>query len=122
MPRSATTLDSFNAIAELKRRQVLDILAKGEQPVNDLVEGLGWPQPQVSKHLGVLLRVGLVEVRREGRQRLYSVNGGKLKPVHDWVASFERFWEHQIIRIKERAEAKEKQTAHKTSKIPKPKE
>src|ERR1700682_1667102 len=100
MPRARTTLDSFNAIAEPKRRQVLDLLAKGEQPVNDLVQSLGWPQPQVSKHLGVLRKVGLVNERRAGRQRVYSLNCERLKPIYDWVKSFERFWVHQLDRIK----------------------
>src|SRR5437667_1410961 len=106
MPRAPTTLDPFNAIAEPKRRQVLDLLAGGERPVNDLVEALGWPQPQVSKHLGVLKKVGLVSARRRGRQRLYRLNAEKLKAVHDWVKSFERFWSHQLRRIKDRAERK----------------
>ena len=106
MARSATTLDPFAAIAEPKRRAVLGFLAKGEMPVNGLVEGLGWPQPQVSKHLKVLLQVGLVDVRRTGKQRLYRLNGESLKSVHDWISTFERFWEHQLQRVKERAEAK----------------
>src|SRR5579863_6414842 len=106
MPRSLTTLDAFNAIGEPKRRQVLDYLAGGERPVNDLVDSLGWPQPQVSKHLGVLRKVGLVSERRAGRQRLYRLNGAQLKPIHDWVKTFERFWKHQLERIKARAEQK----------------
>jgi DNA-binding transcriptional ArsR family regulator len=106
MPRAHTTLDSFNAVAEPKRRQVLDVLARGERPVNELVESLGWPQPQVSKHLGVLKKVGLVSERRVGRQRVYRLNGEQLKPIHDWVKSFERFWTHQLEQIKARAEKK----------------
>ena len=106
MARAPTTLDSFNAIAEPKRRQVLDLLAKGERPVNDLVKALGWPQPQVSKHLGVLRKVGLVSERRAGRQRVYRLNGEQLKPIHEWVKNFERFWKHQLERIKARAEQK----------------
>jgi len=106
MPRAPTTFDPFNAVAEPRRRQVLDILASGERPVNDMVELLGWPQPQVSKHLWVLREVGLVTVRRKGRQRLYSVNGERLKPIHEWVKTFERFWDHQLTRIKVRAEEK----------------
>ncbi|HEX3356594.1 MAG TPA: metalloregulator ArsR/SmtB family transcription factor [Tepidisphaeraceae bacterium] len=106
MPRAATTLDPFNAIAEPKRRLVLEALAEKEMPVNDLVGRLGWPQPMVSKHLGVLKEVGLVNSRREGRQRLYQVNGEKLKTIHDWAKMFERFWAHQLLRIKERAERK----------------
>ena len=106
MARAPTTLDPFNAIAEPKRRQVLDLLAKGERPVNDLVNALGWPQPQVSKHLGVLRKVGLVSERRAGRQRVYRLNGERLKPIHEWVKNFERFWKHQLERIKARAEQK----------------
>jgi DNA-binding transcriptional ArsR family regulator len=109
MPRAATTLDPFNAIAEPKRRRVLETLARGEMPVNDLVGRLGWPQPMVSKHLGVLKEVGLVSVRRDGRQRLYRVNGEKLKTIHDWAQLFERFWAHQLLSIKERAERKHKE-------------
>jgi len=108
MARALTTLDAFNAIGEPRRRQVLEALAGGERPVNDLVESLGWPQPQVSKHLGVLKKVGLVSVRRLGRQRVYSLNGEPLKPIHEWVGTFERFWTHQLDRIKERAERKSK--------------
>jgi DNA-binding transcriptional ArsR family regulator len=106
MPRAPTTLDPFNAVAEPKRRQVLETLAAGEMPVNDLVGRLGWPQPMVSKHLGVLREVGLVSERRDGRRRLYQVNGEKLKTIHDWAKMFERFWAHQLLRIKERAERK----------------
>ncbi len=107
MARAATTLDPFNAVAEPKRRRVLEALAAaGEMPVNDLVGRLGWPQPMVSKHLGVLKEVGLVSVRKEGRQRLYRVNGETPKTVHDWTKTFERLWEHQLDRVKERAERK----------------
>jgi DNA-binding transcriptional ArsR family regulator len=106
MARAATTLDPFNAVAEPKRRLVLEALAEREMPVNDLVVRLGWPQPMVSKHLGVLKEVGLVTARRDGRQRLYQVNGEKLKTIHDWAKMFERFWAHQLLRIKERAERK----------------
>lgn len=105
MARSATTLDSFAAIAEPKRRRVLDLLMVGEQPVQELTISLGWTQPQVSKHLGVLKEVGLVRVRKQGRQRMYSLNGDNLKPVHDWVKTYERFWTHALLRIKQRAEA-----------------
>ena len=106
MARSPTTLDPFNAIAEPKRREVLGALAVGERQVNDLVEVLGWPQPQVSKHLAVLREVGLVAVRRQGRQRMYRVNGEPLKSIHDWSKTFERYWSGQLDRIKQRAEAK----------------
>jgi DNA-binding transcriptional ArsR family regulator len=92
MARAATTTDAFNAVAEPRRRQILDALAGGEQPVNDLVELLAVPQPQVSKHLRVLRAVGAVEVREEGRQRLYRLNGPALKPIHDWVSGYERLW------------------------------
>jgi DNA-binding transcriptional ArsR family regulator len=113
MPRALTTLDAFNAIAEVKRRQVLDVLAAGERPVNDLVESLGWPQPQVSKHLGVLKKVGLVSVRQVGRQRMYRMHGERLKPIHDWVQTFDRFWTNQLAQIKARAEQKAlESTAH----------
>src|SRR6266852_5102020 len=107
MARAPTTLDPFNAIAEPKRRQVLDLLAKGERPVNELVHSLGWPQPQVSKHLGVLRKVGLVTERRLGRQRVYSLNGERLKPIHEWIKDYERFWQHQLASIKARAEQKQ---------------
>jgi DNA-binding transcriptional ArsR family regulator len=109
MARSATTLDSFSAVAEPKRRQVLDVLGDREMAVNDIVGRLGWPQPQVSKHLGVLRQVGLVDVRRHGRQQMYKINPGQLKPIHDWVKTYERFWSHQLQRIKASAEAKAKQ-------------
>jgi DNA-binding transcriptional ArsR family regulator len=92
MARAATTADAFNAVAEPRRRQILDALAGGERPVNDLVKALGLGQPQVSKHLRVLREVGAVEVRDQGRQRLYRVNGAALKPIHDWVKDYERTW------------------------------
>jgi DNA-binding transcriptional ArsR family regulator len=92
MARAATTADAFNAVAEPRRRQILDLLAAGERPVNDLVQLLGLAQPQVSKHLRVLREVGAVDVREEGRQRLYSLNGQALKPIHDWVKGYERIW------------------------------
>jgi DNA-binding transcriptional ArsR family regulator len=92
MARAATTTDAFNAVAEPRRRQILDALAGGERPVNDLVRLLGLAQPQVSKHLRVLREVGAVEVRDEGRQRLYRVNGLALKPIHDWVSGYQRSW------------------------------
>ena len=92
MARAATTTDAFNAVAEPRRRQILDALVGGERPVNDLVGLLGLAQPQVSKHLRVLREVGVVEVRDEGRQRLYRLNGHALKPIHDWVKSYEASW------------------------------
>ena len=92
MARAATTADAFNAVAEPRRRQILDALAGGERPVNDLVRELGLAQPQVSKHLRVLREVGVVDVRDAGRQRLYRLNGRALKPIHDWVKTYERTW------------------------------
>ena len=92
MARAATTADAFNAVAEPRRRQILDVLAGGERPVNDLVRLLGIAQPQVSKHLRVLREVGAVDVREEGRRRMYSLNGEALKPIHDWVKGYERMW------------------------------
>jgi len=106
MARAPTTLDSFSAVAEPKRRRVLETLVHGEMPVNDIVGRLGWPQPMVSKHLGVLKDVGLVSVRREGRKRLYRLEGERLKAIHDWARTFERYWEHQLDRVKQRAERK----------------
>ena len=92
MARAATTADAFNAVAEPRRREILDVLAGGERAVNDLVGVLGLAQPQVSKHLRVLREVGAVDVRDEGRQRLYRLNGQALKPIHDWVKNYERTW------------------------------
>jgi DNA-binding transcriptional ArsR family regulator len=96
MARAATTTDAFNAVGEPRRRQILDALAGGERPVNDLVAALELGQPQVSKHLRVLREVGLVAVRDEGRQRMYRLNGQALKPVHDWVKDFERTWDDRF--------------------------
>jgi DNA-binding transcriptional ArsR family regulator len=90
--RAATTTDAFNAVAEPRRREILDVLAGGERPVGELVELLGLAQPQVSKHLRVLREVGAVDVRDQGRQRLYRLNGRALKPIHDWVKGYERTW------------------------------
>jgi DNA-binding transcriptional ArsR family regulator len=99
MARAATTTDTFNAIAEPRRREILDVLADGERPVNDLVRALGLAQPQVSKHLRVLREVGAVEVRGAGRQRLYRLNGPALKPIHDWVQRYERTWSERFERL-----------------------
>jgi DNA-binding transcriptional ArsR family regulator len=96
MARAATTADAFNAVAEPRRRQILDALAGGERPVNDLVRLLELTQPQVSKHLRVLREVGAVEVRDAGRQRLYRLNGHALKPIHDWVKTYERSWSERF--------------------------
>jgi DNA-binding transcriptional ArsR family regulator len=99
MARAATTTDAFNAVAEPRRREILDVLAGGERPVNDLVALLGLAQPQVSKHLRVLREVGVVDVRDEGRQRLYRLNGHALKPIHDWVKNYERSWSERFDRL-----------------------
>ena len=99
MARVATTADAFNAVAEPRRRQILDVLAGGERPVNDLVRRLGLAQPLVSKHLRVLREVGLVDVRDEGRQRIYRLNGRSLKPIHDWVKNYERSWSERFDRL-----------------------
>ena len=96
MARAATTADAFNAVAEPRRRQILDVLMDGERAVNDIVQRLDLAQPQVSKHLKVLRDVGLVDVRDDGRRRLYRLNGHPLKPIHDWVANFERTWEERF--------------------------
>ena len=96
MARAPTTADAFNAVAEPRRRQILDVLAGGERPVNDLVRTLGIAQPQVSKHLRVLREVGAVAVRDEGRRRLYRLNGRALKPIHDWVSTYERTWSERF--------------------------
>ena len=99
MARAATTADAFNAVAEPRRREILDLLAGGERPVNDLVALLGLPQPLVSKHLRVLREVGAVNVRADGRQRLYRLNGSALKPIHDWVKEYERTWSERFDRL-----------------------
>jgi DNA-binding transcriptional ArsR family regulator len=96
MARAATTADVFNAVAEPRRRQILDVLGGGECPVNELVRVLGLAQPQVSKHLRVLREVGAVDVREQGRQRLYRLNGHALKPIHDWVKNYECTWSERF--------------------------
>jgi DNA-binding transcriptional ArsR family regulator len=107
MARAATTSDVFNAIAEPRRRQIIELLGRrGALAVGTLVAGLGLPQPAVSKHLAVLHEVGIVSVTRDGRQRLYHLEAGELKHVYDWVSKFERLWSHQLDRIKDRAERK----------------
>jgi DNA-binding transcriptional ArsR family regulator len=112
MPRAATTSDVFNAIAEPRRRQIIDLLAAGgAHPVGRLVRSLRIPQPAVSKHLRVLRKVRVVSVRSRGRERLYELNPRELKPVHDWVKNYERFWSHQLDRIRERAERKAREQA-----------
>ncbi len=99
MARAATTADAFNALAEPRRRQIVDALADGERPVNDLVHALRLAQPQVSKHLRVLREVGVVAVRHEGRQRVYRLNGHALKPIHDWVQAYERTWSERFEQL-----------------------
>jgi DNA-binding transcriptional ArsR family regulator len=107
VPRAATTSDVFNAIAEPRRRRIVELLAGGdEKGVGDLVRLLSVPQPAVSNHQSELRRVRLVSVARRGRHRMYRLTARELKPVHDWVKNFERFWSHQIDRIKQRAEQK----------------
>lgn len=96
MARAATTTDAFNAVAEPRRREILDALADGERPVGDLVDLLGLAQPQVSKHLKVLREVGLVSVRDEGRHRLYQMNGLPLRQIHEWVSQYERMWNERF--------------------------
>jgi DNA-binding transcriptional ArsR family regulator len=104
MARAATTSDAFNAVAEPRRRDILDFLAASERPVSDIVEALALAQPSVSKHLRVLRDVGLVDVRREGRQMFYRTNVEGLRPLHQWTRQFERYWRTQLTRVKERAE------------------
>ncbi len=107
MPRAATTTDVFNAIAEPRRREIIDVLVDGrEHAVGEVVNILKIPQPAVSKHLGVLRKVGIVAVTKHGQLRMYRLNAKELKPVHDWVKTYERFWTHQLNRVKERAEQK----------------
>ena len=116
MARASTTHDSFSAVAQPKRRRVLETLAARELPVNDIVELLGWPQPMISKHLGVLKKVGLVSERRVGRRRVYRVNAEQLKPIHDWVKTFERLWDERFDRLDDylhELQGKEKKHGHK---------
>jgi DNA-binding transcriptional ArsR family regulator len=107
MARAATTSDAFNAVAEPRRREILNYLALQERPVGEIVDSLGMGQPSVSKHLRVLLQVGLVDVRRDGRRMLYRTNAEAIRPLHEWTETFERFWRHQLSRIKDRAEGKD---------------
>lgn len=106
MPRASTTSDAFNAIAEPRRRDILAFLADRERPVSEIVAALEIEQPSVSKHLRVLREVGLVRMRRDGRQKLYQTNASAIRPLHEWTGEFERFWRHTLTRVKERAEAK----------------
>lgn len=104
MPRAATTSDAFNAVAEPRRREILNYLALKEHPVGEIVKSLRLEQPSVSKHLRVLRDVGLVRERRAGRQVFYRTNADAIRPLHDWTSTFERFWTQQLQRIKDRAE------------------
>jgi DNA-binding transcriptional ArsR family regulator len=104
MPRAATTSDAFNAVAEPRRREILNYLALQERPVGDIVLSLGLEQPSVSKHLRVLKDVGLVDVRRDGRRMFYRTNAEAIRPLHEWASTFERLWRHQLGRVKARAE------------------
>jgi DNA-binding transcriptional ArsR family regulator len=110
MARAATTSDAFNAVAEPRRREILSLLVVAERPVGDIVAILKIDQPSVSKHLRVLRDTGLVRVRRNGRHKFYSTNADAIRPLHDWAATFERYWRHQLNRIKERAEDKTRAT------------
>jgi DNA-binding transcriptional ArsR family regulator len=105
MARASTTSDAFNAVAEPRRREILSYLAGAERPVGEIVEALGLPQPSISKHLRVLHDVGLVRMRCQGRQKLYRTNAEAIRPLHEWAGTFERYWQHQLNRVKERAEA-----------------
>jgi DNA-binding transcriptional ArsR family regulator len=107
MPRASTTSDAFNAVAEPRRRDILNFLAVQERPVSEIVAALEMEQPSVSKHLRVLRDVSLVNVRRNGRQMLYRTNASAIRPLHEWAGTFERFWRNQLIKVKERAEQKE---------------
>jgi DNA-binding transcriptional ArsR family regulator len=104
--RAATTSDAFNAVAEHRRRQILSYLAMRERPVGEIAAALRFRQPSVSKHLRVLRNVGLVRVRRAGRERLYRTNAEAIRPLYEWTRTFERYWRNQLLRVKERAEAK----------------
>jgi DNA-binding transcriptional ArsR family regulator len=108
MARAATTSDVFNALAEERRREILIFLSDVEKPVGDIVMALSVDQPSVSKHLGVLRKVGLVRVRRVGRHRMYRANADGIRPLYDFARTFEKYWTHQLLRVKERAEEKER--------------
>jgi DNA-binding transcriptional ArsR family regulator len=114
MPRAAANTDVFNAVAESRRRDILVFLAARERSVNDIVAGVGLPQPSVSKHLKVLRDVGLVTLRREGRQIFYATDVDAIRPLYEWARTFERYWRHQLNRVKERAERGSAGTAHGT--------
>jgi len=111
MPRAAATSDAFSAVAERRRREILSYLGVQERPVGHIVASLRLAQPSVSKHLRVLREVGLVRARRNGRQVLYRTNAEAIRPLYEWAGTFERFWKHQLIRIKERAEESARQSS-----------
>jgi DNA-binding transcriptional ArsR family regulator len=121
MARAATTSDVFNAIAEPRRREILSLLVVKELPVGDIVTLIKLDQPSVSKHLRVLRDVGLVGVRRNGRHKFYRTNAQGIRPLYEWAETFERYWKHQLNRVKERAEAKIRSLAEQ-EKSPSPKE
>ena len=116
MPRATTTSDAFNAVAEPRRRDILSFLAAQERPVGDIVAALGIAQPSVSKHLRVLHDVGLVNVRRDGRQMFYRTNAEAIRPLHEWADGFKHFWHQQLIQVKERAEADVRRAENKSQK------
>jgi DNA-binding transcriptional ArsR family regulator len=123
MARASTTSDSFNAVAEPRRREILTYLAGAERPVGDIVAAIGLEQPSVSKHLRVLRNVGLVRMRCQGRQKLYRTNAEAIRPLHEWAGTFERYWQHQLLRVKELAEATVRQaSSDSNSPNPNPKE
>jgi DNA-binding transcriptional ArsR family regulator len=109
MPRASTTSDAFNAVAEPRRRDILNYLAVQERSVSEIVDSLSMEQPSVSKHLRVLKDVGLVNVRRDGRNMFYRTNADAIRPLHEWTSTFERYWQHQLNKIKELAERTAKQ-------------
>jgi DNA-binding transcriptional ArsR family regulator len=117
MARASTTSDAFNAVAEPRRREILSYLAGAEQPVGKIVAALGLEQPSVSKHLRVLRDVGLVRMRCRGRQKLYRTNAEAIRPLHEWAGTFERYWQHQLNRVKERAEAMVRQNPNLKEKL-----
>jgi DNA-binding transcriptional ArsR family regulator len=123
MARASTTSDAFNAVAEPRRREILSYLAGAERPVGQIVAALGLPQPSISKHLRVLHDVGLVRMRCQGRQKLYRTNAEAIRPLHEWAGTFERYWQHQLLRVKELAEATVRQgSTDSNSPTPNPKE
>jgi DNA-binding transcriptional ArsR family regulator len=119
MARASTTSDAFNAVAEPRRREILSYLAGAERPVGEIVAALGMEQPSVSKHLKVLRDVGLVRMRCQGRQKLYRTNAEAIRPLHEWAGTFERYWQHQLNRVKELAEAAVRQGPELKSQKPK---